>query len=169
MTANEGEPKKTGVSGWLSDILAPLVTLAVDRAIADLHTEIKSDLVDMENKLLSQFTQLPGMVASQVQNVALDAEQVAEQVATRFGQFLNPQGLAQQIIQGIIPGLPHFPGFGVHADDSAYNKPSPEAQMKAERTAGTTQEPVVRKSKASEIRKRLEERDPNKLPRKDRP
>jgi hypothetical protein len=222
MTAKKAEepqePKKGGFSGWLNDLLEPLVIVAVDRAISNLRGEIKADLVDMETKLLGQFTQLPGMVASQIANVALDAEQVAEQVAQRFGSFLNPGGLAQdvadrtggilgnlvnpgaiarEVIDGILPNMPHFPGipgFGLvgqqqpQADadqedylarakeirkemeesDASFNKPAPEMEMKAERTAGTTQQPV-RKSKADEIRKRLEARDPNKLPRKDRP
>lgn len=185
------DKEPTGISGWLSSILQPLVIIAVDRAIEDLRAEIKSDLVDLETKLLGQFTQLPGMVASQVENVALDAEQVAEKVAQRFGDFLNPQGMAQQIEQAILGGLPHFPGIpgfglvgqqGAHEttagtpappqedfmerakeirkemeSDQGFNKPAPEEQ----RTAGTTQQPV-RKSKAAEIRKRLEERDPKR-------
>jgi hypothetical protein len=43
-------------------------------------------------------------------------------------------------------------------DDLAYNKPAPESEMKSERTAGTTQQPIRRKSKAAEIRRKLEER-----------
>jgi hypothetical protein len=126
------DTKKGGFGGWLSDILEPLVIVAVDRAVADLRDDIKADMVDLENKLLGQFTQLPGMVASQVENVALDAEQVAEKVAGRFESFLNPQGLAQdvadktggllggilnpgaiaqQVIDGILPHFPRIPGF----------------------------------------------------------
>jgi hypothetical protein len=137
------DTKKGGFGGWLSDILEPLVIVAVDRAVADLRddidrtvenvrADIKAEMKSMETNLLGQFTQLPGMVASQVENVALDAEQVAEKVAGRFESFLNPQGLAQdvadktggllggilnpgaiaqQVIDGILPHFPRIPGF----------------------------------------------------------
>lgn len=126
------QKKLSGVQSWLNDLLEPLVRAAVDEAVHDLHEDIKADLIEMENKLFGQFTQLPGMVASQIEHVALDAEQVAERVAGRFGDFLNPQGLAQdvanrtggivgdlvnpgaiarEVIDGILPHFPHFPGF----------------------------------------------------------
>jgi hypothetical protein len=147
---NEADPKKAGgFSGWLTGILAPLVQVAVKEAVADLHGEIKSDMLDMENKLLAQVNQLPGLVASQVENVALDAEQVAEKVAQEFGNFINPGQMAQQVIQGILGGMPHLPNiFGAMHETSPGTTAAPGAQLRP-------------KSKAEQIRQKLDEKKGN--------
>jgi hypothetical protein len=124
-------------SDWLSGILQPLVKSAVDEAVADLSTEIKGEITALENNLVGQITQLPGLVASQIGHVAVDAEQVAQQVAQEFGQFINPSTLAQNIVQGVISSL-HIPNvFGEH-----------------ETTSGTAKPP----SKADQIRQKLDEK-----------
>jgi hypothetical protein len=162
------QPKKlTGVSGWLESILQPLVIAAVDEAVGQLKDDIDAKLTDMENKILGQFGQLPGLVASQVGHVVLDAGAVAEQVAQHFGDFLNPGNLAadvanrtggilpgimsnvlnpgaiaQQVIQGVLGGLPHIPNiFGGAA---------------FEQTAGSSG------SKADQIRQKMKEKQQNK-------
>jgi hypothetical protein len=146
------QPKKaTGVSGWLSSILEPLVKAAVDEAVADLHDEIKAGLTDMENRIFSQVTQLPGLIASQVSHVALDAGQVAEEVAQRFGEFLNPASFTQQVIQGVLGGLPHIPNiFNLHHEGT------PAEPAGHETTAGTTGKP---QSKADLIREKMKQKE----------
>ena len=137
--------KASGFSGWLQGILEPLVRAAVDEAVKDLHDDIKADLVDLENNLMAQVNQLPGLVASQVEHVALDAEQVAQNVANSVIPMLqglvDPGKIAQQVIQGVIGALPHFPGFGGHLGGEH------------ETSAGSAQP-----TKAQQIRRKLQER-----------
>lgn len=100
------------ISDWIQKTLEPLVKVAVDEAVADLHADVMAGMQQLETNLLAQFNQLPGLVASQVENVALDAEQVAEKVAQQFSNFINTGDIAQSVVKGVIGALPHLPGFG---------------------------------------------------------
>lgn len=145
MSNEQTDAKPGGFKGWLTDILSPLVKVAVDEAVNTLHDDIKADLVEMETRIFGQLTQLPGLIASQVEHVALDTEQVAEKVLGGLQGvlpgllqgILDPVALAKQIAEEIGGGI-HIPGFGLaeHQDVS-----------------------ISAATKAAEIRKRLEERE----------
>lgn len=87
-----------------NDWLDARIKTAVDEVILDLHNEITGDLAAMETSLTAQITSLPGLVVSQIQNVAVDAGAVAAKVIA--GLSLLPQ----QIITGVIQGLNPFKG-----------------------------------------------------------
>lgn len=89
-----------------NDWLDARIKTAVDEVILDLHNEITGDLASMENNLTAQITSLPGLLASQIENVAVDAGSVASKVIAGItGQFTT---LPQQIIAGVLQGIPNI-------------------------------------------------------------
>jgi hypothetical protein len=96
------------IQTWLEGVIEDAVKAAVDEAMANLRTELQTDIAAAETTLLTQISALPGLVGAQVKNVALDTQGIAQQVIGGIsGQITS---LPQQIIQGVIGGLNPFKG-----------------------------------------------------------
>lgn len=94
------------MSNPINDWIDARIKTAVADAILDLHNEITGDLAAMENNLTAQITSLPGLLAGQIENVAVDAGSVASKVIAGItGQFTT---LPQQIIAGVLQGIPNI-------------------------------------------------------------
>jgi hypothetical protein len=84
-------------------------------AMDELHNDLKDDIAAMETNLTAQIISLPGLLAGQIKNVAIDAEGLAASVAGKMPpllqNLLNPAQLAQTIAQAVLQGLPGIPGI----------------------------------------------------------
>jgi hypothetical protein len=85
-----------------------LVRTAVDEAITDAKLDIITEIQATEHRLIMQITSLPGLLGSQIANVALDAGAVAAKVIAGLADELS--SLPQQIIQGVLQGMNPFKG-----------------------------------------------------------
>lgn len=82
------------------------IRAAVDEALVQLGNEVHAEMTTMETNLTTQITSLPGLLASQIENVAVDAGSVASKVIAGItGQFTT---LPQQIIAGVLQGIPNI-------------------------------------------------------------
>jgi hypothetical protein len=92
------------IQSWAEGVINAAVKTAVDEAMADLREDLKSDIAATETTLMAQITALPGLVGSQIQNVAMDTEGIAAKVMAGIsGQITS---LPQQIIAGVLSGIP---------------------------------------------------------------
>lgn len=97
----------------MSDPITNWIDGRIKVAMDELHADLQEDLTGIEARLTARITGLPGLLGDQIKNVAVDVEGIAEGVAGRMPpilqSLLNPAQLAQQIIQGILGGLPKLP------------------------------------------------------------
>lgn len=92
------------IQTWFEGVINAAIKTAVDEAVADLRTELKSDIDAVETTLMAQITSLPGLVGSQIQNVAMDTEGIATKVITGISTQIT--SLPQQIVSGVLQGIP---------------------------------------------------------------
>lgn len=95
------------VTNWID----ARVKVAVDEAMQTWHDELQADLTSVETNLTAQITSLPGLLAGQIGNVVVDAEGIATRVVDKMPpllqSLLNPAQLVQQIISGVLQGIPN--------------------------------------------------------------
>lgn len=80
------------IKTWVEGIVRDAVKTAVDEAITDIKTELKTDIAAAEQNLTAQITALPGLLGSQIKNVAIDTEQIVQGVLQGIPNLLNPFG-----------------------------------------------------------------------------
>jgi hypothetical protein len=99
------------VTNWIDG----RIKVAVDAAIDSLRDEIKEELQELKTDLLAQITNIPGLVAGQIGNVVVDAQEIANKVgdfldpqdiANKINDLLDPQDWINQITGGVLQGIP---------------------------------------------------------------
>jgi hypothetical protein len=90
------------IQTWLQD----LIKAAVEEAMKDVQDEILAEIQTMEKNLIAQVALLPGLLGSQIQNVAVDAGALAGKVVSAVNGQLA--GFPQQIISGVLQGIPNI-------------------------------------------------------------
>ncbi len=93
------------IQTWLQG----LIKAAVQEAIKDTQDEILAEIAAMEKNMIAQIALLPGLLGSQIQNVSVDAGALAGKVVAAVNGQLA--GLPQQIISGVLQGIPHIPNL----------------------------------------------------------
>jgi len=127
-----------GLTSWVDERIA--------KAVDKLYENVKVDLLRVETDMLGQIAQLPGLVASQIQNVLVDAGQIAEKVA----DALDIDDIVKRVINGIdIPFLPKFAAATPEEIGRLLAAPTYEELEDIQR---------FRSSKAAEIYRKLEEK-----------
>lgn len=88
------------IQTWIQDV----IRTAVAEALKDVQDELIAELQAAEKNIIAQIMLLPGLLGSQIQNVAVDAGAVASKVVSAVNGQLA--GFPQQVISGVLNGIP---------------------------------------------------------------